>query len=1356
MDATELEPTASTCVGTSAAEATFDTESMHYADEFHQAEDPNEGWITPRKSRNQRTLPRQVNELHTVVVPIPHSLQLQDIKRYDLLPFFLAAASLPPHASEEVNIDVRLEQRVILLKTAFESSARRLSQTKRIRVRNQLHEISPYLAAPINSCKGVIHGVEAGLTTNDLMHSLESFQTTIITARMMGDTESVLITFEGANVPRTILFRRATYRCHPHRPRALRCEKCRMYGHRTFNCPESPTFWRCPTCAAQIPHQQASHACSPRCYHCGGEHSSFDSTCPVQRQKDQASMKAAYEHRVHLRKTLPRNMQKPPAYPVQTANKKQSAAQHKTELSSSNSYQPPSLNKYHLEAQAQLKASLRNAQKPTESQTRRGMLPATATWGHASAGFSTTPRSPSSQTEDLPQQRSLLYPADLTTSQPKSDIVSQEPKTTRANLTEPAPSPPSIGAPAPSLTPSPCKRSPALTSLTPPVYDSPNYQRHMEHELIMLKERLTPCEEQIAQLTERIANIETLVSNILGTVNPLVSRIEELTKAVASLEKAVGPQPPPAPTLDKHLALQGSTDLIQALQNLYIPPALTSNYPSYSGPENPTSDSPFTLADLDLALAKNSRNSAPGEDTITYCLLRNLPEANKKQLLTYINEHWSEGTYPKEWKSSTIIMIPKPGKPPSLNNLRPISLTSCVGKTMERMVLDRFQEHLEATAFLPHTQIGFRSHVSTQDLFLLLQHTFLSPSSCQVHALVTVDVRKAFDNISHDHILASVRETECGQNLYTYIQNFLKDRTACFRIGGELSQPLSLTRGTPQGAVLSPTLFNLGMAQLARCLQQILHLSHIFYADDLTLWCTHGSPGEVESTLQKGLDTITAFLTQAGLKPAPEKSELLLLSQTQYQRSVNHLISLYLDHQTIPRVSLCKVLGIHLHDRSNQANITPAINTCHSVTHLVRRVVQRRAGLNEKQASQLVHALALSKILYSVPYFTLTRQQLNKLSSALSTLYKASLNLPIHTSTQRLYETGLFLPLSSLLHLHRDRQLARLSGSHQGRWILEQAGLSPIDFYLHLPASPLPSNLRFALLPRRMAPGLDDGRRDAQALHHNPPFQTQTVAYTDASILDTGTAAYAIYIPKHSLPILHTCGPYSDPPSITTLELVPIIHAIISFSQLPRTSAYTVYSDSMAAIRSLQQRQIPADLREDLEMALHSLSSSSVTIRWVPGHAGIAGNELVHQLAREFHSRAPAIPWLSPPTNDEAAEYKKTLKLHYKQIRISHELLPRPHPQLSVAQTHILRKIQTNTLVTPARLYLFRYRSDPSCPNCPAPYANQEHCLLHCPVAYTTSFLPNPPPPSWSAWLASPQLEDQLALVLQAEDILGT
>ncbi|CAN7992946.1 unnamed protein product, partial [Ixodes hexagonus] len=209
---------------------------------------------------------------------------------------------------------------------------------------------------------------------------------------------------------------------------------------------------------------------------------------------------------------------------------------------------------------------------------------------------------------------------------------------------------------------------------------------------------------------------------------------------------------------------------------------------------------------------------------------------------------------------------------------------------------------------------------------------------------------------------------------------------------------------------------------------------------------------------------------------------------------------------------------IHLQEKSHQANVCSAINTCHSVTYLVRRVVKKHAGLHEKQASQLVHALALSKILYFIPYIKLTQQQLNKLLSALNTLYKASLNLPISTSNQKLYDTGLFLPLTSLLHLHRDRQLGRLSGTPQGRWILEQAGLSPIDLPIYIPTPPLPLNLRFAPpirratlsssssspVPRHMSPGLNDGRRRAQAIYHNPPFHTHTVAYADASVSNTG------------------------------------------------------------------------------------------------------------------------------------------------------------------------------------------------------------------------------------------------------------
>ncbi|KAH9379859.1 hypothetical protein HPB48_006106 [Haemaphysalis longicornis] len=72
---------------------------------------------------------------------------------------------------------------------------------------------------------------------------------------MMGETESVLITFEGTHVPHNVLFRRVLYRCKPERPNALKCNRCREYGHRMLNCPHPPTYQRCPTCSTSSTHR---------------------------------------------------------------------------------------------------------------------------------------------------------------------------------------------------------------------------------------------------------------------------------------------------------------------------------------------------------------------------------------------------------------------------------------------------------------------------------------------------------------------------------------------------------------------------------------------------------------------------------------------------------------------------------------------------------------------------------------------------------------------------------------------------------------------------------------------------------------------------------------------------------------------------------------------------------------------------------------------------------------------------------------------------------------------------------------------------------------------------------------------
>ncbi|KAH7981043.1 hypothetical protein HPB49_021085 [Dermacentor silvarum] len=336
-----------------------------------------------------------------------------------------------------------------------------------------------------------------------------------------------------------------------------------------------------------------------------------------------------------------------------------------------------------------------------------------------------------------------------------------------------------------------------------------------------------------------------------------------------------------------------------------------------------------------------------------------------------------------------------------------------------------------------------------------------------------------------------------------------------------------------------------------------------------------------------------------------------------------------------------------------------------------------------------------------------------------------------------------------------DRQLGRLSSSAQGHWLLQRAGIRPIDFPLYTPQRPLPSNLRCAPIPSNMTPHLHEGRRQARA-HFHDPFPPDTVTcYVDAAYYQTHGSTACVTMPTPlGIPITSTAGPFSLPTSSLSLELAAIVHATHELTLLPPSPRYRICSDSMAAIRALRDNRLPDNLHDDLSDALSLLSPALVTVVWVPGHAGIIGNKLAHELAREINSRAPTIPWPCPPIADEAHFYKKTLKQHYKHLRHSLQMLPPPHPRLSTAQVRTLRAIQLNTLITPARLYLYRYRSDPSCPNCPSTYANVEHILFSCPAALQSPHYPNPPPPHWRVWLASAAFADQLAMVLLAEEYL--
>ena len=127
-------------------------------------------------------------------------------------------------------------------------------------------------------------------------------------------------------------------------------------------------------------------------------------------------------------------------------------------------------------------------------------------------------------------------------------------------------------------------------------------------------------------------------------------------------------------------------------------------------------NNPFILSELTESL-KKSNQSAPGPDGIYYQFLTHLPEPCLKILLQIFNSIWITGDIPNSWKEATVIPIPKPGKDPSdPNSYRPIALTSCLCKTMERLVNNRLVWVLETEKLLSKFQCGFRKSNSTLDI----------------------------------------------------------------------------------------------------------------------------------------------------------------------------------------------------------------------------------------------------------------------------------------------------------------------------------------------------------------------------------------------------------------------------------------------------------------------------------------------------------------------------------------------------------------------------------------------------------------------------------------------------------------
>ncbi len=257
--------------------------------------------------------------------------------------------------------------------------------------------------------------------------------------------------------------------------------------------------------------------------------------------------------------------------------------------------------------------------------------------------------------------------------------------------------------------------------------------------------------------------------------------------------------------------------------------------------------------DVIAAIDKMDINSAAGPDGFPTILLKTCKKALAKPLQIMFQSFLESGKIPKNLKEGIICPIHKGGSRAHAKNYRPISLTSHISKTMERIVREKLTIFLEENGLLSETQHGFRQGRSC--LTQLLQHydwilkESLNRSNVDV---VYLDFAKAFDKVDHGTICHKLRSLGIVGKLGEWLHDFLTDRSQVVAANGAHSKGSTIRSGVPQGTVLGPLLFVIALSDLPSVISTATLTS---YADDTKISKAIKGPDDIKS-LQADIDAV--------------------------------------------------------------------------------------------------------------------------------------------------------------------------------------------------------------------------------------------------------------------------------------------------------------------------------------------------------------------------------------------------------------------------------------------------------------------------------------------------------------------
>lgn len=624
-----------------------------------------------------------------------------------------------------------------------------------------------------------------------------------------------------------------------------------------------------------------------------------------------------------------------------------------------------------------------------------------------------------------------------------------------------------------------------------------------------------------------------------------------------------------------------------------------------------TDDPPIQLHEIKRAI-KDQKPSAPGSDNINIHLMHSIFQTIPTFILDLFNLWLREGFIPATLKKASLVLIYKdPKKKPTLNNIRPIALTSFLSRIFERIILNRINFHLYHFNLFPKDQFAHKKQSSIEHALLPI-HNFIKsyPSN---YAILCFDIANAYNNVSHQSIINNYASINLPPNLIKIIASLLSDREISMH-----SSSAKLHKGIFQGAILSPINFNIAiMSSLQTFRSSIpsyIQYQLITYSDDINIIFTNWhNTDNLETFILHLFESLETSIQTCGLSLAKQKTQFTTMIGNVANRQISW------KNLSLNTSSHVRILGVffepqsklkysfHLKEKKNKAIM--ALNSLHPVLRS-RLVPKETKIIIINSCIYPIITFCSSFIFDSILHFKSFISYCSSIDRLIAIkTFKLPSNISSAATFASLYPTSLYTTIISSV----TRRKLQLKITH------------------------LPSNLSFN------QPSLRELHFHPSSIFSLPTFASYEHAinchnfdyfyYTDASqqlcppemylTIDAPPLgiAWALadsnnrFIAKFRQPIYQTA-------SVFQAELYTIHLAIINIQKRNLQGKILIVTDSLSSISAINNLSstCPQSIKiQKLILQLHS-PNLEIMICHTKAHSGLRGNEYADSLAKSASS----------------------------------------------------------------------------------------------------------------------------------------